>query len=74
MAVPPGNSYTFLADGTYTSGHVDDARAIGRGGTWVADGYTLYVRPAGEEGWVSAIGATTGDSVVIDSAVYQRVR
>jgi hypothetical protein len=70
----PGNTYTFRADGTYVSGNLTDASAIGQGGAWAAEGYTLFVRPEGGLGWVSAIGATTGDYIVIDSAVYQRRR
>ena len=67
-----GNSYTFRADGTYLSGHVSDTFGVQKGGAWVAEGYLLFVRPEGEAGWVSTIGSTTNDYIVIDGTVYTR--
>lgn len=70
----PGNTYEFRADGTYTSGNLTSTSAIGKRGTWAVEGYTLFVRPEGEDGWVSTIGATAGSAMVIDSAVYLRAQ
>ena len=67
-----GNSYTFRADGTYSSGHILDTVGVRKSGAWVAEGYLLFVRPKGEAGWVSTIGSTTNDYIVIDSTVYTR--
>ena len=67
-----GNSYTFRADGTYSSGHVSDTFGVQKRRCVGRRGLPPVRAPQGEAGWVSTIGSTTNDYIVIDGTVYTR--
>lgn len=71
-----GGTYVFRDDGTFESGHITDTGvwtvASGGQGTWVHDGYLLQLRPNGAPGWITTIGATGDDFLVIGTVLYKR--
>lgn len=72
----PGGKYVFRSDGTFESGLVDInsdyTLAAGSRGTWKLDGYLISIQQLGGPSWITTIGATGDNFVVIGSSIYDR--
>ncbi len=70
----PGTQYVFRADGTYLDGTLDDEAARratpGARGRWQLDGYLLEIRPNGAPSYITTIGATADNYLVIGNQVF----
>ncbi len=60
----PGVKYVFRAEGTVV--------AAGAPGTWVLDGYLLQLSPSGAPGWITTVGLTGNDLLVVGPSVCKR--
>jgi hypothetical protein len=70
----PGGKYVFRADGSFESGHMGSNQewGVGARGTWQLDGYLIAIQPHGAPGWITTVGATGTNLLVIGSSVYSR--
>ena len=72
----PGGKFTFRDDGTYESGlvAVDGTYTLAAGskGTWWLDGYLVRISPTGAAPWITFIGATGDDFLVMGATLYNR--
>jgi hypothetical protein len=72
----PGGKFIFRDDGTYESGMVAlDGRytlAAGAQGTWMLDGYLVRISPSGAAPWITTVGVTGADFLVMGSTIYNR--
>jgi hypothetical protein len=70
----PGGKYVFRADGSFESGHMGNNQewGVGARGTWQLDGYLIAIQPHGTPGWITTVGATGTNLLVIGNSVYSR--
>lgn len=72
----PGGKFVFRDDGTYESGLIamggGTTLAAGSRGGWQLDGYLIALQPTGAPAWITTIGMTGDDFLVMGSAIYNR--
>ena len=72
----PGGKFIFRSDGTFESGLVDVGSdytlAGGSKGMWMLDGYLIQLQQTGGPSWITTIGMTGDDFMVMGTAIYNR--
>lgn len=68
--------FIFRADGTFEQGNVLFTEgyvvAAGGQGRWQLDGYLLWVRPPDAPSWITTVGMTGENFLIVGSTVYTR--
>jgi hypothetical protein len=72
----PGGKFIFRGDHTYESGLIamDSTYTLAASstGTWLLDGYLIRIQPVSGAWWITTIGATGDDFIVLGSTIYRR--